>query len=85
MSWTLSINPEKDSAGERTVTGTWTDLNFGTFSFSLSIKTNAVGFNEFTSAAIKARDKWQNNMTTVKEKETSCLAALNAADSKAVT
>lgn len=81
--WNIAIADDADSTGEKTVTGIWTDA-YGEFSFSLRVKPDAKGQDAFISAAMKARDEWQEKKSTEKEFVANCLAKLDATDAKAV-
>lgn len=83
MAWTITIADDKDTSGERTVTGIWTDPVWGEFSFSYRVKFNAAGMDEFIAAAVPARDKWQTKCVNTKEKIDLCMSKILVADPQA--
>ena len=82
MSWKISIQFDQDQDDVGSITAIWTDPlpELGVFTFSLRVKANIAGLNEFKTAAIAARNKWQTKRQAAISKEPIVLAALNAAD-----
>ncbi|MCK5611827.1 hypothetical protein KAR91_58700 [Candidatus Pacearchaeota archaeon] len=59
MTWEIQIRYDADQDDVGSISATWTDQEYGDFTFSDRIKSNQTGANAFIAEAIAARDVWQ--------------------------
>ncbi len=83
MEWEIKIKFDDDQIDVGSISLTWSDPTYGNFTHSGRIKANQEGATVFITAAIAARDVWQDKQLENSNKAAWVLDQINALDPKA--
>ena len=84
MSWTLTVGLDADKSDVGTVSATWTDPEYGDYTFSARGKLDSAGANAFVAAAIAKRNAWQTRKANEASLAATGLSLLNSTDPQVI-